>query len=433
MRFLGIGETNDLGDMYLRLKSAGHDVRVHMSDENSAGVMDGMLTFSDDSQRDFSWIRDAGPNGVIIFETASAGLDQDRLRLEGFNVIGGSSLGDRLETDRQYGQRVLRELGLQTACSREFSGFNAGLDFLHQNPGRYVFKLNGSNWPSTRNYVGQMDNSADMIALLRATRDAWSLDEEPDFILMDFVDGVEVGVGAFFNGARFLDPPNLDWEHKRFFPGDIGELTGEMGTVVTYRQAGRIFDATLAKLAPLLAESRYCGYVNLNTIINERGIWPLEFTCRFGYPGFAILDSLHVQDWGRLLADLASGTAERVETRDGFAVGVVLTVPSFPYSDGYAELGKGMPISFRETMTGDDHASLHFGEVAMNNEQLVTAGMIGYTMVVTGTGKSIGAARIAAYETVGKVVIPNCRFRNDIGSRLIESDWTTLVQLGWLT
>jgi len=432
VRFLGVGETNDLGDMYLRLAEAGHEVKVFMSDEDSAGVMEGMLDFVSNWRAELDWIREAGIDGVILFETASSGETQDALRKEGFNVVGGSAFGDKLEQDRPYGQQILRDLGLKTAATREFAAFDEALTFLSHSKGRYVLKLNGSNWPSTSSYVGQMEDAADMIALLVAMRNHWTLDESPSFVLMDHIEGVEAGVGAFFNGEQFLDPPNLDWEHKRFFPGDIGELTGEMGTIVTYRGAEKLFDATLARLAPLLAASGYCGYINLNMILNDAGAWPLELTCRFGYPGFTMLDSLHDEDWSSIFATLTRRDRLTLRTKDGYSAGVVLTVPSFPYSDGYAELGKGTPICFRDTMSENEYDSLHFGEVTSRDGQLLTAGMIGYVMVVTARGEDVEQARKAVYETVKKVVIPNARFRNDIGLRLIEKDLRVMSELGWM-
>src|SRR5215210_6349901 len=115
MRFLGVGDTVDLGDMYLRLQSSGHEVRVHAADSEAHDVMRGMLRFSDDWRDELGWVREAGIDGAILFETASFGETQDELRRDGFNVIGGSALGDRLENDREYGQSVLRGIGLQTA------------------------------------------------------------------------------------------------------------------------------------------------------------------------------------------------------------------------------------------------------------------------------------------------------------------------------
>lgn len=317
-----------------------------------------------------------GSDGLVVFEEIGWGEVQEKLRRQGLRVVGGSAVGDRLELDRTFGQSTLRDLGLRTARSVEVDGFEEAIAYLERSPGRYVLKFSGDDFASTRSYVGVLDDGRDVLAALRVQRAQWRYAKRPRVVLMEHLRGVEVGVGAFFNGAEFMRPANLDWEHKRFFPGNLGELTGEMGTVVTYRGAERLFDATLARVAPLLRASGHVGYVNLNMIVNDEGPWPLEFTCRFGYPGFAILGALHTEAWDVLLGGLCDGRTKLV-TRPGVAVGIVLTVPPFPYTDGYERLSKGMPICFRHDLEPADREHLHYGEVGLDGGQLVTAGQIG--------------------------------------------------------
>ena len=241
-----------------------------------------------------------------------------------------------------------------------------------------------------------------------------------------------MGVGAYFNGEDFLEPACLDWEHKRFFPGDLGELTGEMGTVVTYSRSKRFFDRTLARMAPLLRANSYCGYINLNTIVNEEGIWPLEFTCRFGYPGYAILDPLQKTSWANLFRAMLTRSALRFDTEPGFAVGIVITTPPFPYCRDTVPVPVGLPILFEGDLSPAERRHVHYGEVALQNGMLVTSGASGYTLVVTGTGQTIEAARDAANALAAKVVVANARYRPDIGTRLIEGEFARVEALGLL-
>ncbi len=434
MRILGIGSYNDFGSLYMRLAAEGHEVRVHISETGSHDVLAGLVTLALRWEDELPWIRDAGDDGLILFEEAGHGELQDDLRRQGFRVVGGSALGDRLEQDRAFGQQTLRDIGLHTLATHAFAGFDEALAFLAAHPARYVLKFDGSHLPSDMNYVGMREDGADIVGLLRKHARTWEedYDEAPEFILMDYANGIETGFGAFFNGNEFVGPVNLDWEHKRLFPGDLGELTGEMGTVVTYRGGDKLFEATLARLAPMLRAAGHVGYINLNTIINEAGIWPLEFTCRFGYPGFAILSALFVDGCGTILQRIATGSNVPVATHDGFAVGIVLTVPPFPYHNGYDELGKGSPICLPEDLTAEDAMHLHYGEVALEGTQLVTSGLVGYVMVVTGRGPTIGDAQRAAYGLAGRIAIPNVRYRNDIGDALRTFGFETLAGLGWI-
>jgi len=433
MRFLGIGDSVELADLYLRLQTARHAVRVRVAEAEAGDVLSGMLVKSDGPLiEDLAWVGKRHTGGVIVFEGVGHGALQSRLRAEGYAVVGGSVFGDRLEMDRAFGQSVLHELGLPTAAIHEVDGFDAAIAFVSQTKQRYVLKFNGTGLSSTCSYVGMLDGGADMLAILQQQKRQWTFPEPPRLVLMNHLQGVEVGVGAWFNGTSFLQPPNLDWEHKRFFPGDLGELTGEMGTVVSFDNGHKLFEATLAKVAPLLRQAGHVGYVNLNLIVNDAGAWPLEFTCRFGYPGFALLGALTDEGWADTLQRLVEPTTSLLPTHRGYVVGVVLTVPPFPYPDGYARLSKGMPICFADDFTNEDRDALHYGEVGMQDGQLVTAGQLGYCMVVTGRGLTVADAQRDAYAVARKVAIPNVRYRNDIGDALVNRDFAELQRLGWL-
>ncbi|WP_292534398.1 phosphoribosylglycinamide synthetase C domain-containing protein [Methylocystis sp.] len=429
MRILGIGDYCDLAALYLELSEEEHDVKVYIASPLCRSILSGMIAKTDDWRSELQWVKDAGGDGIILFENVACGGLQDDLRRDGFNVVGGSAFGDRLEIDRDYAQRLLAELGLATAATRRFSSRPDSLRFLREHPGRYVLKFNSPDM-AHRNYVGQLDDGRDIFALLQNLRR--DLEDDAGFILMDFIEGVEMGVGAYFDGEKFLEPACLDWEHKRFFPGDLGELTGEMGTVATFDRSATFFDVTLARIEPLLRRHRHCGYVNLNTIVNERGIWPLEFTCRFGYPGFAILSPLQRTSWSRLLQAMARRDKDRLRVEEGFSVGVVLTVPPFPYSRRQAEEPLGMPIFFEGALSRRDRKNLHYCEVALDDGQLVTAGAYGWTMVATGCGRTIQRARRNAYRLIERVRIPNMRYRRDIGARLIAADYGKVNALGLL-
>lgn len=420
MRILGITETCDLGSMYLRLIAEGHEVKVSISEALAQGTMAGLVPRAERWEDERGWVHEDSA-GIVLFEAVGFGELQDQMRLEGFNVIGGSAFGDRLENDREYGLRLLHDYGLNLAPLRKFTSATDAIADLQQNPRRCVFKRCDS---AGHTFVGTLADGADVAALLRV--------QPPEigvaFILMDYVDGIETGVGAYFNGQRFLRPACVDWEHKSFFAGGLGEQTGEMGTVATFTGAERLFDATLRPLEPLFREAGHVGWINLNTIINEQGVWPLEFTCRFGYPGFAVLQPLQKVEWSALFRMLIDPTAEQFPVHCGYSAGIVLTTPPMPLSRKEVGAPIGLPLVIGKV----DSAHLHLGEVGLSGTDLVTAGLYGWTAVVTGTGETIKDATVAAYANAAQIYAPNLRYRLDIGDALINGELAMLSNWGWL-
>src|SRR5580692_11698524 len=60
MRFLGIGDSCDLGSLYRRLIGDGHEVKVHVGSVLCQGTLAGIVPKTDDWADELDWISDAG-------------------------------------------------------------------------------------------------------------------------------------------------------------------------------------------------------------------------------------------------------------------------------------------------------------------------------------------------------------------------------------
>jgi phosphoribosylamine---glycine ligase len=123
MRFLGIGDYCDLSSLYLRLLDEGHEVKVYISNPLCGGTLAGLVTHASEWRDEIAWVREAGDQGIVIFENAAErrGELQDELRRDGLHVIGGSAYGDRLENDRGFAQETLARLGFSICPVQEFA------------------------------------------------------------------------------------------------------------------------------------------------------------------------------------------------------------------------------------------------------------------------------------------------------------------------
>lgn len=79
-----------------------------------------------------------------------------------------------------------------------------------------------------------------------------------------------------------------------------------------------------------------------------------------------------------------------------------------------------------------DQKNLHLNEVEMLNGYLVTSGVNGNVATAVGNGRTIEAAINQVYALAKKVIVPNIRYRQDIGANLLTGDLQQLIEWGYV-
>lgn len=422
MKFLLIDPMGAGLDIAMRAKAAGHEVRHFIrqtpkTDKIGRGLVDVVSDFT-------PWLNWAD----LVFNTDNTRylreLDAHRLRSPKTAVISASQESALWELDRGIGQDVLRKAGVAVPPYKEFTTYDQAIAYVKKEMRRFVSKPSGDA-DKALSYVAKTPE--DMVYMLERWKRAGK--NNGPFILQEFIGGIEMAVGGWFGPGGWNRNWCENWEFKKLMDGDLGVNTGEQGTVMRYVKRSKLAEKVLLPVTVGLAKLGYVGYVDVNCIIDEEGTpWPLEFTMRPGWPCFNIQQALHEGDPIEWMMDLAKGRDAQNTLANSVALGVVLSIPDYPYSHITRKEVQGVPI-YGLSPAVMEH--IHPCEMMLGQAPQEKAGQIttapmpvtagDYVLVASATSDTVYAAKQKAYRVLRRLRVPNSpMWRTDIGDRLAK-------------
>lgn len=405
----------------VKCAKAGHDVRIWFDKECHPDTGEGFKGITRVSQ----WLTSARWADLILPTGNHQFMPKfEQLRRAGIRIFGPSEASARLEIKRAFGMEFFEKHGIKVPDWEQFKSLADAEAHVKKTGERFVFKTLGDEEDKSLSYVGK--TPADLIARLQRWQKL-GMNPKGPVMLQRVIEGVEVGVSRWVGKDGWVGPYNENFEHKKLLSGNCGPNCGEAGTVQKYVDASKLGEAVLAPLEESLVKMGHLGDIDVNCIVDDKGqAWPLEFTCRLGWPAFNIQVATHSGDPCQWMLDACEGK-DSLKVIPKVACGIVVAQPDYPYGNRKPEEMADLPIY---GVTAENQSYLYpqsvkrakmpdmQGKEIVEREIWCTTGE--YLMVVTGTGKTVRQATTRAYDTLHDLHVPDMIYRDDIGEKLEE-------------
>jgi phosphoribosylamine-glycine ligase len=413
LEFLVVSEAGDGAGIAELLQRTGHPSVLWVKDDEGNKRLYKLVDRVDE------WSSVPDEAAIVLADCTGSGVLLDLLRHRGNPVVGGSLLADRLEADREYCYEVFDACGIATPTRQLFADWEEAEAYVldRDKADRLVFKPCGGLSGNLPSYVSS--NTEDMLEMLNHYSS--QIIGEPEFILQDFIDGVDISTEGWFDGIKFVPSMfNHTLETKHLMDGDIGPSGGCTGNIVWAADDNPLVEEVL-KLEDFLRRNDYGpGPIDLNSLVGDDGVlYGLELTPRFGYdatPTMAL--ELYGGDFGQFLAAIAGvfqpfrgGDSQDLhdsKLKPGFAAGVRVSVAPWPSEKHPGP--SGIPVRGL-------HSFEHFYPMDImldDKEELTTCGAWGIIGVATAYADSISDALDSCYKQIKKLKIPDMQYRTDL-------------------
>lgn len=334
----------------------------------------------------------------------------DLFKKNNLKIFGPSKEAARLEGSKTYAKKFMKKYRVKTAGYEAFSCPEAALKYVKEANYPIVIKADGLAAGKGVVITGSVEEAEATIKDFMVNDTFKGAGKE--IIIEEFLTGVEASILSITDG-KVIIPFISSKDHKAIFDGNKGPNTGGMGTVAPNpyctKEVLEAFDRDILK--PTLKGFQeegldYVGIIFFGLMINERGVYLLEYNVRMGDPETQVVLPLMDSCFVDLIEAALEGTLakERVVFKNKTACCVIGASAGYP---GKYESGEEI-----QGFKGSNEKVFYAG-AALKNSKMVTSG--GRVFGITALGDSIDEAREKAYSSLKDVKFNGMYYRTDIG------------------
>jgi phosphoribosylamine-glycine ligase len=403
VKFLIISKQGDSVGLIERLQQEGNEVVLYVEEKTCDRVYDGLapkVKHYNEGLKD---------DPVLMFDGVGFGTIADRLR-SNYPVFGASRHADRRESNRDSGERAAKYAKLELPETTGPMEWKRAIKYIKDTGGRWTAK------PQDGATTLEAEDPQTMAAYLTK----YSMDKDrkdAEVLLQRCVEGTEVVTEMWFaKGKPVAGSLNGAIEVRRLMSGDLGPEAGSQSSMVwAWREENELTKKIWSpRLLKLHADQQTSGPVSVKTVIRSDGkvAW-LEFAEHLRFSAIYALVELVRQDLGKLVSDMARGTATSMSLDDGFAGSVRVSIPPYPMED----------VGTRGTPVGRLPDSMHIRLLDVMQDpklDLVTAGSTGAVMEVVEAAKTIPELETKLRSNLEGLTLPNRQWRTDFMARALQ-------------
>lgn len=428
MKFLIVSEHGDGAAVAHRLLAEGNDVRLYLKAVWSRPILAGIVQQVKSIREGLFWQPD-----VVLFDMAGMGKEADKLRSEGWNVLGGGKWNDRLELDRGFSAKTMKTFGIRSPESYMFDSMKEALRFVSEHPKRLVLKPCG-NKDTSYTYVGKsQDDLMSFMGWLKRTKNV-----DGKILLQEHIHGAEISTEVWFANGVPISNPNGTIECKKLLHGDAGPSTGSESSLVWFypKKEPRIVQQSLKKMYVFMEHIKYTGPIDINGIVRNGRFYGLEFSPRMGYSAISALMQVLDEDLGAVLYRVATGDSKAFKYKKGFGFSMRASIPPYPYKSEKLSENKALYDSTKGLMVGgirkSDWGRTVLGlDVRESNLGVVTAGIDGAVLDICSFGEDIYECEMKATEIFKKLELPNKQARLGDATKIASRRLFDLESMGY--